>query len=207
MNLRRSLRWPESILIILGFLLIGLWFKTNTEARAIRSAEKRTLDAVSRDGTFSDETGVWMAEAPWCPSHLDSGEFGRIEIRRLGISALIAEGAGSAQLERGVGHVPTSVFPGRPGNCALTGLRDGSLRGLGDVRENDVIRIDTLQGTYTYVVEASRMVGSRRVDMLGTTEAPSLTLVALPALHAEGPAPDRFVVRARLVEPTALIAP
>lgn len=202
MNLRRSLRWPERILIILGFLLIGLWFKYDTEARAFRSAERRTLDAVTRDGAFSDETAVWLAEVPWCPTRLDSGVFGRIEIRRLGISAPIAEGAGPVQLERAVGHVPTSVFPGQTGNCALTGLRDRHLRRLAEVRVDDVIRIDTLQGTYTYAVEWSRMIGSRPAEVFGATETPSLTLATHSEIHAAGPAPDRFVVRATLITPT-----
>lgn len=202
MTLRTSLRWPERALIILGFLLIGLWFKYDTEARALRSAESRTLDAVPQVGAFSDAPAIWLAEAPWCPTRLDSGVFGRLEVRRLGISALISEGADPAQLERTIGHIPTSPFPGRPGNCALAGRGDGFLRGLGDVRPDDVIRIDTLQGTYRYAVESSRVVGSRPADVFGGTEAPTLTLVAHSPPHAAGLGPNRIVVRARLIEPT-----
>jgi sortase A len=132
--------------------------------------------------------------------------FGRIEIPRLGISALIAEGAEPAQLERAVGHISTTEFPGQPGNCALAGHRDSFLLGLGDVRENDVIRIDTLQDTYTYVVEWGRVVRPGRVDVLDSTAAPSLTLVTCYPFRAVGPAPERFVVRARLVEPMGWVA-
>jgi sortase A len=135
----------------------------------------------------------------WCPATLEYGTFGRIEIPRLGISALIAEGAGSAQLDRCVGHITTSVFPGQSGNCALAGHRDSFLRGLEDVRENDVIQIDTLQGTYTYLVQWRAAVGPRRVDVLAETNEPSLTLVTCYPFRATGLAPDRFVVRARLV--------
>jgi len=203
MNLRTSLAWPERILIILGFLLIGLWFMYDSGARAVRTAERRAFDAVPRVGAFSDAPAIWLAEAPWCPTRLDSGVFGRIEIRRLGISALIAEGTDPEQLERAVGHIPTSVFPGRPGNCSLTGLRDSHLRGLGDVRENDVIRIDTLEDTYTYVVVWSGALGPSRAEALDAKERPSLTLVTFAPMAVAGPAPERFVVRARLVEPTA----
>lgn len=200
MTLRTSLRWPERALIILGFLMIGLWFKYDTEARAFRSADRKTFDAVPQVGAFSDAPAVWLAEAPWCPTRLDRGVFGRLEVRRLGISALISEGTDPAQLERTVGHIPTSVFPGRPGNCALAGLGNGFLRGLGDVRKDDVIRIDTLQGTYSYAVEWSRVVGSRPADVFGGTDAPTLTLVAHSPPHAADPAPNGIVVRARLIE-------
>ncbi len=203
MSQRAPLRWPERILITLGFLLIGLWFKFDSEARANRSAETKKFEAARSSEAFSDAPAVWRAEEQWCPARLAHGEFGRIEIRRLGISALIAEGAGPAQLQRAVGHLPETALPGQPGNCALAGHRDSHLKGLTEVRENDVIRIDTLQDTYTYVVEWSRVVGPRRVDVLGATEAPSLTLVTSLPFHGAGPAPDRFVVRARLIEPMA----
>jgi sortase A len=185
-----SLRWLERILLILGFLLVGLWFKSNSEARAFRSAETKKLEAV-RAGA---------EKAPWCPERLESGVFGRIEIPRLRISALIAEGTQPAQLDRAVGHITTTAFPGKPGNCALAGHRDSFLRGLGEVRESDVILIDTLQGTYTYVVEWGAVVEPRRLDVLDPTAVPSLTLVTCYPFAFVGPAPQRFVVRARMVE-------
>jgi sortase A len=71
------------------------------------------------------------------------------------------------------------------------------------VRENDVIRIDTLQDTYTYKVEWGTVVEPRRVDVLDATAAPSLTLVTCYPFEFVGHAPQRFVVRARLVQAVA----
>jgi sortase A len=203
---RAGLRWLERGLFTLGLLLMGLWFRNETEVRASHSAEAKKLEAAELPGASAGAPVEAFLKEPWCPEALPSGVFGRIEIPRLGISALIAEGAGPAQLERAVGHVSRTAFPGRAGNCALAGHRDSFLRGLGGVRENDLIRIDTLQGSYTYVVEWGKVVGPRRADVIGTTDAPSLTLVPCYPFHAVGPAADRFVVRARLVEPTAWIA-
>ncbi len=154
-------------------------------------------------GEFIGVNSRGRSKEPWCPASLESGVFGRIEIPRLGISALIAQGTEPAQLERAVGHIATTAFPGQSGNCALAGHRDSFLRGLGDVRENDVIRIDTLQDTYTYVVEWGTVVEPHRVDVLDSTPAPSLTLVTCYPFNYVGPAPQRFVVRARLVEAVA----
>jgi sortase (surface protein transpeptidase) len=74
------------------------------------------------------------------------------------------------------------------------------------VRKSDVIRIDTLQGTYTYVVQWGRVVGPRRAAALETTEVPSLTLVTSDALDNGGSVSEPFVVRAKLIVPTALAA-
>ena len=200
---RARLRWLERGLFTLGLLLMGLWFKNETEARASHAAEAKRLEAAPLPGAFAGAPGESLSNGPWCPESLPSGVFGRLEIPRLGISALIAEGAGPEQLERSVGHIPRTVFPGHAGNCGLAGDRESLLRGLQGVRVSDLIRIDTLQGTYTYVVEWGKVVGPRRADVLGATAAPSLTLVTRDPLNAAGPAPGRFVVRARLVEPTA----
>lgn len=205
MNHRVALRWLEGVLFLAGLLLLGLWVKNDTEARAFSTAESGKLDAAPRDVEAVASRGQAPPQEGWFPVTLESGVFGRIEIPRLGISALIAEGTKPAQLERWVGHVAKTAFPGQPGNCALAGHRDSFLRGLGDVRENDVIRIDTLQGTYTYAVEWGAVVGPSRVEVLDETATPSLTLVTCYPFLAVGPAPERFVVRARLVEPTATI--
>jgi len=205
MHPRASLRWFERGLLTLGLLLMGLWFKNETEARASHSAEAKKLEAARLGSAFTDAPGEALSKE-WRPERLAPGVFGRIQIPRLGISALITEGTGPEQLERAVGHVLTTVFPGQAGNCALAGHPDSFLRGLGRVRKNDVIRIDTLQDTYTYVVVWGGVVGPHRVAAFETTEAPSLTLVTGDPLHPAGSAPGRFVVRAKLIVPTAWVA-
>ena len=201
------LRWLERTLLVVGLLFLGLWFKNDTEARVFNIAESKKLEAAMLRAQLIGAPAHRQSKKAWAPERLESGVFGRIEIPRLGISALIAEGTQPANLMRAVGHIVTSAFPGRPGNCALAGHRDSFLRGLDAVRENDVIRIDTLQDTYTYEVEWGAVVRPNRVDVLDLTDAPSLTLVTCYPFHAVGPAPDRFVVRARLVQPAEWIAP
>jgi LPXTG-site transpeptidase (sortase) family protein len=212
MNQRIARRWAERSLVVLGLLLFGLWFRNNTEARAFRSTESQKLvtvrvDAAQVSADLSASPAARRSREPWCPPTLESGVFGRITIPRLGISALIAEGTQPAQLDRAVGHISTTAFPGQPGNCALAGHRDSFLRGLGGVREGDVVLIETLQDTYTYAVQWGIVVGPHQVDVLDSTAIPSLTLVTCYPFHFVGPAPERFVVRARLVEPTTVVGP
>jgi len=203
MDRRAALRWLERTLLAGGLVLTTLWFKNDSDARAFRYTETRKLEAARMDLELTGMPGPGASGKAWCPDRLESGVFGRIEIPRLGISALIAEGTEPAQLSRSVGHIVSSVFPGQPGNCALAGHRDSFLSGLGGVRQNDVIRIETLQDTYTYAVEWGTVVEPNRVDVLEATESPSLTLVTCYPFRAVGTAPERFVVRARLIEPMA----
>ena len=202
-------------LVLLTMLAIGTALAAIPSATAHRpSSHPMISETVATVGDFRAQrimpvrggvstSGRGVSKEPWCPATLESGVFGRIEIPRLGISALIAEGAGSAQLDRAVGHISKTAFPGQPGNCALAGHQGGFLRGLGDVRVKDVIRIDTLQDTYLYEVEWVTVVGPHQVDVLDATAAPSLTLVTCQPFHAVGPVPESFVVRARLVRAVA----
>ena len=207
MHRRVPLGWLEKILFIVALAFFGLWLRNDTEARAFNAVESRKLDAARlQEARFIGPPARRRSVEAWVPRRLEKGVFGRIDIPRLGISALIVEGTQPAQLEGGVGHIVTTAFPGQPGNCALAGHRDSFLRGLGGVRENDVIRIRTLQDTFTYEVVWATVVGPRRVDVLEETPAPCLTLVTCYPFHFVGPAPERFIVRAKLVEPTTWLA-
>jgi sortase A len=191
---RPALLWIERGLIVVGLVLLGIWVKTWSESRAYQARESKRFEAELRE---TDRVGPQAAP----PLKLEKGVLGRIEIPRLGISAMVAEGADPALLKRAVGHIPGSALPGHSGNVALAGHRDTFFHGLGDTRVNDLVRFVTLQGTYEYRVDWGAVVAPGRVDVLDSTARPSLTLVTCYPFEAIGPAPQRFVVRARLVAP------
>ena len=194
--------------VIGGAAILAVWIWTYQQGWMFHDEGTRALDVARAEAGLNPVPAI--GEAPHTtpaaarpapsPPRLDPGVLGRIEIPRLGISALIAEGTGPGQLGKAVGHIASSAFPGQRGNCALAGHRDSFLRGLGQVRKKDLIRIDTAKNTYTYQVEWGSVVPPERVSVLDATREPSLTLVTCYPFQMIGPAPDRFVVRARLIE-------
>ena len=200
MTARPALLWIERGLVVVGLALLGVWVKTWYESRAFQARESKRFEAELRDTSLVGPPAAPVLE-------LEKGVLGRIEIPRLGISAMVAEGAGRGLLRRAVGHIPGSALPGHSGNVALAGHRDTFFHGLGEARVNDVVRFVTLQGSYEYRVEWGAVVAPGRVDVLGATARPSLTLVTCYPFEAIGPAPQRFVVRARLVAPAVAAAP
>ena len=198
---RSALHWLERGLTILGLLLLGAWFKSDSETRAFQADASRRLDAALRETAFAGPPAAGVTRRPPLPVTLEKGVLGRLDIPRLNISAIVAEGTDARLLKRAVGHITVTALPGRPGNVGLAGHRDSFLRGLGDVRENDIIRFVTLRGTYIYRVEWGAVVEPGRVDVLDSTATPSMTLVTCYPFQAVGPAPQRFVVRARQVTP------
>lgn len=175
--------------LILGMLLMGLWSRTEMDAHAFQAAGSAQLEALRAGGEPDEESLAPLA-----------GVLGRLEIPRVGITAIVAEGVDKTSLERAVGHIPTTARPGQPGNCALAGHRDSFLRGLGDVRLKDVIRIVTPHHIYVYEVEWTEVVDPRRLDVLDPTPERAVTLITCYPFRYVGHAPKRFIVRARQVE-------
>jgi sortase A len=122
---------------------------------------------------------------------------GRIEVPRLGLSAVIAEGTTALVLSRAVGHVPSTARPGEPGNVALAGHRDTFFRPLEDVRAGDRIRVETPATDDVYRVEWTAVVAPEETDVMAPSSDAILTLVTCHPFRFVGTAPNRFVVRAR----------
>jgi sortase A len=124
---------------------------------------------------------------------------GRLEIPRLGISAIVVEGDNSATLRHAIGHIPGTALPGDPGNVGIAGHRDTFFRALKRIEPGDRIVLTTFAGVYEYRADSSSVVSPDAAGVLAPTQQPQLTLVTCYPFRYVGPAPNRFIVRARLV--------
>jgi sortase A len=124
---------------------------------------------------------------------------GRIEIARIGLTAMIMEGTDAGTLRRAVGHIPGTPLPGEQGNVALAGHRDTFFRPLRNIQNDDEITLTTLDGSSLYRVDLLRIVEPKDVDVLKNTGDAILTLVTCYPFNFIGPAPKRFIVRAHRI--------
>jgi sortase A len=124
---------------------------------------------------------------------------GEIQVSRLGLSAIVVQGGSSANLRRAVGHLSNSALPGESGNVALAGHRDTFFRPLRDIRLGDEIRFKTPARSFDYLVESIEIVAPTDIRVLESSTGHHLTLLTCFPFHYVGPAPKRFVVRAREV--------
>jgi sortase A len=130
----------------------------------------------------------------------ENGEpIGRLEIPGVGISAIVAAGTDALTLRRGVGHIDGTALPGETGNVGLAGHRDTVFRGLRKLHPADRIFLVTAGGSFEYAVESLQTVAPERSDVLDPSAHPTLTLVTCYPFDFIGPAPLRFIVRARQV--------
>jgi sortase A len=134
-----------------------------------------------------DTTG--RGRSPW----------GRIEISTIGLAAMILEGIEEKTLRRAVGHFPGTALPGQPGNVALAGHRDTFFRALHNIRKDDEITLETLDGSYRYRVDSTKVVDPEDTEVLDHSDDAILTLVTCYPFAFVGSAPKRFVVRAHRI--------
>ena len=122
---------------------------------------------------------------------------GRLQIPAVGLSAMIAEGDTPGVLRVAVGHVPGTALPGQPGNVVLAAHRDAFFRRLGELKTGDVVRISTLGSDHNYQVTFTDVVSPQETWVMRPATGDTLTLITCYPFHFIGPAPKRFVVRAR----------
>jgi sortase A len=190
----RIRNWSSIALCAVGIGLLAYAAWVMIEAHVFQDRLARRLEAA---GSADSVSSVLQEASATRLEATASGLVGRFDIPRLGLSAMILEGVGDRALGRGIGHVPGTAFPGEPGNVGLAAHRDTYFRRLKDIAPGDRVHVRTLDGTFPYEVEWTRVVDPSRAELLHPTVRPSLTLVTCYPFHWVGNAPQRFVVRCR----------
>ena len=120
---------------------------------------------------------------------------GKVQIPRLGLSAVVVQGDNQEILRRAVGHIPGTALPGQSGNIVLAGHRDSFFRALRKVHRGDRVVLETPAASYDYEVESTTVVAPSDVSVLQDSKQRQLTLItcypffwigsaSLPAIEA-----------------------
>ncbi|MEX2302040.1 MAG: class D sortase [Bryobacterales bacterium] len=201
-SLRRILRRTQRALLVAGVLLLGYCAFVLLDSWVFQQQQGRELDRL-----LDDDSAASVGAPPTDPltapepplADAPGGLIGRIEIPRLGLSAVVVEGLDRRTLRRAVGHIPGTALPGQSGNAGIAGHRDTFFRPLKDIQVDDIITLTTRGGEYRYRVVSSRVVSPHDVEVLNPTSNEVLTLVTCHPFYFVGPAPNRFIVRAEKV--------
>jgi sortase A len=126
-----------------------------------------------------------------------------LRIPKVNLEVPVFEGTSDLVMNRGVGHVPGTAMPGKTGNLAIAGHRDGFFRGLKDVRQGDVIEVQHPvtggERTDHYVVKTLKIIAPTDTSVLKSTDKQTLTLITCYPFYYVGAAPERYIVQASLL--------
>jgi len=205
MTARRKtfLVWGQYALLVAGLCAVGYCAVAFVEAAhyqdwardQMRKASLSVAEPLTTRGsaTMSQPTAFGVGPG------VDPGMtlVARIDIPRVHVSDMVAEGTSPQVLRVAVGHIPGTALPGQAGNVALAAHRDTFFGRLGELKSGDLIRIAVPGRQYLYSVKFTDVVLPNETWVLQPSTGQLLTLVTCYPFHYVGPAPKRFVVRAR----------
>jgi sortase A len=200
--------------LILLFVAYQLWGTGIREAQAQRGLEDDFEELVGGTG---DETGTTTTTAgadpgatpptsqaaPAPPLPAEGDALARLQIPAIGVDKIVVEGVQVADLKKGPGHYPGSPLPGQPGNAAIAGHRTtygAPFNRLDELEAGDEILVDTVQGSFRYLVREQLIVEPDQIEVLDDYGDDRLTLTAC---HPKYSAQQRIVIVAALQGPAA----
>ena len=119
-----------------------------------------------------------------------------LRIPRLDLEVPVYDGTTDAVLDLAAGRIEYTALPGTTGNVGIAAHRDGFFRVLKDIKEGDQLVLDTPLATEQYRVEWIRITTPDDVSVIDPTPDRAVTLVGCYPFYHNGPAPQRFIVRA-----------
>lgn len=194
-------KWLQCILWLVGcsalFYCILVWSEAAiTQARLVRMFAQTRADKDQAQPAARATTPA--ASKPASLSRASAGIplLARLEIPRIGVSAMVLDGAGSRTLRVGLGHVSGTSRPGEQGNVVIAGHRDTIFRPLRRITAGDEVVLETPSNTYHYRVSRIEIVDPTDVSVLKSHGQSELTLITCFPFSYLGRAPKRFIVHA-----------
>jgi sortase A len=206
-KIKPVLRWAQYLFLAAGLAALGWCAFVWMEAKLYQRRQEKELSELQKFAATAPKPSAKppvFAAVPKVPP--EGALIGRIEIPRVGVSAIVAQGVDTRTLRRGVGHIPGTALPEETGNVAVAGHRDTFFRGLRNIRRDDTIQLTTADATYEYKVESTKVVDPSDIRVLDPSTRPVLTLVTCYPFSYIGAAPKRFIVRAVRVAREAAVA-
>jgi sortase A len=188
--------------VILLFVVYQLWGTGIREAQAQNRLEDEFAETIQQAETTPSTTPVELPSEPVTASPLPAAPPGtataRIQIPKIGVDKIVVEGVSLTDLKKGPGHYPESPLPGQEGNAAIAGHRTtygAPFNRIDELEPGDEITVQTIQGSFTYVMTEQLIVSPTQVEVLEDQGDNRLTLTAC---HPKFSARQRIVVVATL---------
>lgn len=167
---------------------------------------KALLAQVLLERAFAEAIVTGRDVKPW--SWADTWPVARIEVKRIGASAIALAGSSGQALAFGPGHVELTPDAGERGVAVYSAHRDTHFRFLKDVAMGDEIAVTRRDGrTFRYRVNGTSVVRFDRSGIDPLAEGHKLVLSTCWPLDAATPGPMRYLVHADMIIESASLPP
>jgi sortase A len=211
----KHLRAIQIVLMIAGVFLLAIFVIAQIHRRVLSRSALERFKEVQEQGppekvvrSLADKQFTFDFTL-WSPQRVTDYEksltanlsppIGILRIATANLEVPVLNGVDDLSLNRGVGYIPGTAYPGERGNIGIAGHRDGFFRVLKDTSIGDVIELETAERIDTYKVKEIVIVDKNDASVLRPTSAPILTLVTCYPFYFIGSSPKRYIVIASLV--------
>jgi sortase A len=207
---RSLLKLAADLLILVGAASVLVFAWAMLDGAYYQYSQKLQFETEVTDGSLGVAKQISLPEArlqfetafQFLP-HLPKAErdpllIGKLESPRIGLSVMLREGVDDVTLRRAAGHVLSTALPGEPGNLVILGHRDTFFRNLRDLKQGDAMTVSTTRGRFIYEIESIQVVEPDSINLTAPTTESLATFITCFPFNYVGPAPRRFVARARL---------
>lgn len=191
------MKFIGNLLIIAGIICISVFgfefFKTEQQQKsALAEAEEQIAQVAEGDRVSAEDVENFEAY---------SGDaVGTLEIPKLGKTLPIVEGTDPDELDKGVGHLKNSVWPGQNEQILLSGHRDTVFRNFDQIEIGDQFIVNMPYGAFTYEIKETEIVPEDDTTVIRDMGEEVLVVTTCYPFHFIGSAPERFVAYAYPVE-------
>jgi sortase A len=184
-------RLTPLLLALIGLILFG-------QGATIHA--KAWLAQVLLERAFTETIATGHLTKPW--SWADAWPVARIEVKRIGASAIVLSGSSGQALAFGPGHVEMTPDAGQRGVAVYSAHRDTHFRFLRDIAIGDEIDVTRSDGRrFRYRADATSVV---RFDASGIDPLShdyELVLSTCWPFDALTSSPERYLLHATMIQP------
>ena len=167
---------------------------------------KALLAQVLLERAFAETIATGRDVKPW--SWADTWPVARIEVKRIGASAIVLAGSSGQALAFGPGHVELTPDAGERGTAVYSAHRDTHFRFLKEVTMGDEISVTRRDGrTFRYRVNGTSIVSFDQSGIDPLADGHKLVLSTCWPLDAATQGPMRYLVHADMIIENAALPP
>lgn len=190
------MEWIGNTLIFLGLVILAFFgyrlFKQNQH----QSVTIGEVEAALEEQRINNEEEFDLFS--FQPEQHEA--FGILHVPKLERSIGIVEGTDPDALDKGVGHVSSTVFPGQEEQIVLSGHRDTVFRNFEELEIGDRFIVEMPYGEYEYEVRDTEIVDADDTSVIRKMGEEVLVVTTCYPFNMLGSAPQRFVFYAYPVE-------
>jgi len=204
-RIRTAIRVAGELMITFGLIvLLFAGYEVFGNSAKVQDEQNSLEDALAQQ--WNDPTVAPSSAAPLGPAAPGKNLVGKLYIPKLDKEWVVVNGVRPQDIRYAPGHYPDTALPGKVGNFSIAGHRIRKIFWrLDELREGDVIGVETRSNWYIYKVVNTEVVRPTAVEVVAPVPnkpgaKPTKAMLTLTTCNPKFNNYERLIVHARLAD-------